>query len=216
MEGTMPNAVMAETRGAAAVLAVVEEQREALRVELRTLDSIASRLGGEQIEETSLKPAAPESRRRSRKGTKTTSPAAAAERREKLARFLDTRVEPVSSGVIQRELGLTQHNVKTAIKHLEEEGKVGRIGEGASTRYFVQPGEPDAADPSVVQPVAPGTIPGRILERARDGVTPAELAGDLGLPEVDVRKECGKLIVEEELRMTRRDGERIYVANGGV
>jgi hypothetical protein len=212
----MPNAVMAETRGAAAVLAVVEEQRKALRVELRTLDSIASRLGGEQIEETSLKPAAPKSKRQSQKGTKTNSPAAAAGRREKLVRFLDIRAEPVSSGVIQRELGFTYNNVKTAVKHLEEEGKVGRIGEGASTRYFLQRGEPDAVGPSAIRPVAPGTIPGRILERARDGVTPAELAGELGLPEVDVRKECGKLIVEEELRMTRRDGERIYVASVGA
>jgi hypothetical protein len=93
---------MAETRGAAAVLAVVEEQRKALRVELKTLDSIASRLGGEQIEETSPKPAAPEPRRRSQKRTKTNSPAAAAERRAELLRFLDTRAEPVSSGVIQR------------------------------------------------------------------------------------------------------------------
>ncbi|HVV89522.1 MAG TPA: hypothetical protein VHB53_03415 [Solirubrobacterales bacterium] len=207
---------MAEMRGAAAVLAVVEEQRKALRVELRTLDSIASRLGGERIEETLPKPAAPKSRRRSQKGTKTNSPAAAVERREKLVRFLDARAEPVSSGVIQRELGFTQHNVKTAIKKLEDDGKVGRTGEGASTRYFLPRGERDAAGSSAIPPVASGTIPGRILERARDGVTPAELATDLSLPEDDVRKECGKLIVEEELRMARRGGERIYIVNGGA
>lgn len=212
----MSNAAVTDTRGTAAVLIVVEEQRKALRAELKTLELIAVRLGGEQVEETSPAPPAPKAKRRSRKGTKTNSPAAAAKRRVKLLRFLDSTTGPASSGVIQRELGFTPNNVKTAVKRLEEEGKVGRTGEGASTRYFVRGVEADTSGPPAIPPVTLGTIPGRILERARDGVTLAELAGDLDLDEDDTRKECGKLIAEEELRMARRNGDRIYVLNGGA
>lgn len=212
----MSNAAMTEICGTAAVLVVVEEQRKALRAELKTLDSIAVSLGGKQMEEASQTPAAPKPKRRSQKGTKTNSPAAAAKRREELVRFLATQAEPVSSGVIQRELGFTHNNVKTAVKRLEEEGRVGREGESASTRYFLEDGESGASGPPAIQSVTPGTISGRILERAHDGVTQGELAGDLGLPESDVREECGKLIVEGELLMARRDGQPIYVANGGA
>jgi hypothetical protein len=210
----MPNAATTEACGTAAVLVVVEEQRKALRAELKTLDSIAVSLGDKQIEESPQVPPAPRAKqRRSQKGTKTNSPAAAAKRREELMRFLETQAEPVSSGVIQRELGFTHNNVKTAVRRLEEEDRVGRTGESASTRYFLRDGELGAAGPPAIQPVTPGTISGRILERARDGATQTELASDLGLPEGEVREECGKLIVEGELLMSRRNGKPIYVAN---
>lgn len=226
-----------EKRGVAAVLDTVEVQRKYLRDELKLLDTMAVKLGGGPVEEAPKPTAAsavkPQPKgAKSRKGTKVNSPAAAAERVETLARFLGQQSEPVPSGTIQRELNFSVSEVKTAVRRLEEAGRLVRTGEGASTLYSAKgsdapsaapkptpltPPSPTAATAPPPVPKAPssseGTLNGRVLARVQgtEFSTLADLAEFTGSSNEDALRECGLLIREGEIRMERRGGQPGYV-----
>lgn len=213
----MANASMTtgETHGTAAVLKVVEVQRRILRNELRTLDTIAVKLGGERVEETaSQAPTTPKSR--SRKGTKTNSPAAPKEHQQKVYGYISETGGEVAPKAIRDALDLSENQVRKATQRLEEAGRVRRKGERQHTRYEVLTEVPAAA--SLAAPPAAGTLSGRVLARIQDRgfVTLAELIELTGESEDTIREICGQLIREEEVQMDRRDEKRGYVAVGGV
>ncbi len=213
----MANASMTtgRTHGTAAVLEVVEVQRGILRKELRTLDTIAVKLGGEQVEEAAS-PVPATQKPRSRKGTKTNSPAAAKERQHKVYGYLSEAGGEVAPKAIRDALGLSESQVRKATQRLEEAGRVRRKGERQHTRYEVLTDVPVTG--SLAALTAAGTLSGRVLAhiQGRGFVTLAELIELTGESEDTIREVCGQLIREEEVQMDRRDEKRGYVAVGGV
>lgn len=200
------------THGTAAVLEVVEVQRKVLRDELKTLDTIAAKLGGEVEEAVAQLSSAP--RPKSRKGIKTNSPAAAKRRQLQVYEYLVAIGGEVAPKAIRDALGLNENQVRKATQRLAEAGKVRKKGERQHTRYEVITDAPSTTPTASV----PGTLSGRALTemQERGFVTPAELTELTGEGEETIRKVCGQLIREEEIRWERRGERRGYVAVGGA
>lgn len=218
-------ATTTEAYGTGAVLAVVEDQRRALSAELKTLTSIAAKLGGNPADEPSaprpLRPKRKPGRRASRPHPN--SQQAASERSEELFSFLVQKGSKVAPRVAREALNMTETQLRAAGERLMKQGRMRRTGERNNTLYEAiaaggkDPNTPEAPSVRTSGPPA-ATIPGRILTLAgeKEGVTLGGLMADLGLSEGRVREECGKLIAEEELRMARRNGNSIYVVAGPV
>lgn len=209
-------AMTTQAHGTAAVLAVVEHQRKSLRGELKTLDSIAVKLGGESADRVPAPISArPKPKRRRRAGRPhPNSQQAAEERSEALFKFLVERGSQVAPREAREALDMTEAQVRAAGERLTKQGRMKRTGLRNHTFYEATPTGEEGSCVSNDTPVPlAATIPGRILTFAeeKDGVTLEELAADLGLSEEKVREECGKLIAEEELRMARRNGVSIFV-----
>jgi hypothetical protein len=149
-------------------------------------------------------------RRMRRKGLSPASPKKLAERREKVARFIEESANPVQLKEIIRALGLTEHKAHAAITDLEREGRVKRVGVGASIRYM-------AADrqlsPLSRQAPTQGTLEERIVAVLEDRhqATVEELAQALRMPLGEVGKACGRLQGEERIHMRRINGRPVYV-----
>jgi hypothetical protein len=212
----------AEAHGTAVVLAVVEDRRKVLRSELKTLASIAMRLGGEsEGEAPAPTPARPKPNRRNANQPHPNSQQAAHERSETLFRLLIQKGGQVAPGTAREALNMTQGQVRCAGERLMKQGRMKRSGERNRTLYEAiatsddGPAAPQAPSATPSVPSA-ATIPGRILTLAKEkeGVILGELVADLNLPEDKVREECGRLIAEEELRMARRNGDSIYIVVG--
>lgn len=120
--------VLEALRGVAAVLDTVEAERKALRAELKLLDSMAVKLGGDAPEQMAPTPTPapakpkPKSPKSKQSGGGTTSPAAALERRDAVLRFItEAQGETVAAGEIERGLGISGPMVRTALRRLEED-----------------------------------------------------------------------------------------------
>jgi len=202
-----------DTHGTAAVLEVVETQRKILRGELRTLDTIAVKLGGEQAE--APVPTLATSRPKSRKGTGVNSPAAAKKRQHQVYDHLAATGGEVAPKAIRDALGMSEGQVRKATQRLEEAGRVRRTGERQHTRYQAVADVPPAGSE---EPPAAGTLTGRVLAEIQERrfVTLAELIEASGEQEGVIRGVCGGLIREEEVQMERRGAKRGYVAVGGA
>lgn len=139
------------------------------------------------------------------------SPAAlAAKRREAVVRLLEESSEGASIAEIARRLRFTEFSTRSALRRLVKEGSVRRLGSGTATRYESRRARRSAsgmADPA-------GTLEGRVLGLIRDRASASleELAQATGAPADEVRRVCGGLVAEGEIRMARRDGHPVYTA----
>jgi Mn-dependent DtxR family transcriptional regulator len=153
------------------------------------------------------------SKRRRRKNQ--TAAMAACERREAVFRYLLEQARPVATGDIRRTLKISDFSIKSALKRLDQEGRVTRTGTGPTTRYEARADSPAVSDlvGSAASSSEQGTAQGRILTVLEDrgSASLGELAQALHAPAEQVRKECGALIREGEIRMARRDGRPVYV-----
>jgi hypothetical protein len=227
---------MAEaTRSEAAVLDVVEAQRQEIRQsasadigkvedrrdrELRRLDQVAAVFGsgaasvpGKRSSTTRSAPKPSSQRLRRRKGR--SAAAEARERREAIYRYLLEQARPLAKGEIRQALRTTDFSTSSALKWLAQEGRVKRTGVGAATRYEAKPESPpddSGLAQSVLSARAQGSAQGRILTLLEDrgSASLSELAQALRTPLEQARKECGALIREEEICMARRDGQPVY------
>lgn len=135
--------------------------------------------------------------------------ALAAERRDAIARLLAEREEALALGEIWRTLHITEFSTRSALKRLCEEGRITRTGTGSSTRYLAKPTSGSAAGDS-----RDATDAGRVLEvvRSRVATTLGEIAEATMIDEDEVRRICGGLIVDGEIEMGQRDGQKVYLA----
>jgi DNA-binding transcriptional ArsR family regulator len=207
----------------AALLNAVEVQRQEIRrwaskgikeletqrdLELHQLEKFASVIGRSDAEPPAAveEPAGlskPKARRRRRKKTPV---ALAFERREAIFRFVVERDRAVAAGEIRKALGLSEFVTGRALKRLLEEGRIRRTGVGSTTRYRAQGGGPRKS-------WSGGSGHGQILDLLKDrgSASVDELSQALRMQADQVRKECGHLIREDEVRMARRDGQPVYV-----
>jgi hypothetical protein len=199
-----------------AAIRVMEEERDE---ELGRLERAAAILGGGLVA-----PAGPSSagragsspRRRRKRPRHATTPEAVGERCEAVFRHLVEAGTAVAKGRMSEALNLTPHATRTALERLVAEHRVARIGTGAATRYRAN--ADGVATGGTVSPLSPvpgsGSIAGRLLATIQDrgSATPDELALAVGSSPDRVRQECGALIREGEVRMSRRDGRPVYVA----
>ncbi|MBK5233189.1 MAG: hypothetical protein JJE13_09445 [Thermoleophilia bacterium] len=144
------------------------------------------------------------------------SPAALAEkRRQAVHRYLVEQGKPMGFQEIRRSLNISDFSTRSALKRLVADGLVIRTGTGTATRYSAKPHESKA---SALRPSPKtgdqGTMQGRLLATIQDrgSASVDELAQAVRTPREVVQRECGALIREEEIRMARRDGRAVYVA----
>jgi hypothetical protein len=191
------------------VVKEVHEQRDGA---LRRLDEVAGTLGlAAPPKATST------SRARSKKSSKPTAAARAAERRAAVHRFLSERGIPMAFREIQTAMRLSDFSTRSALKRLVEEGMVAQTGVGSSTRY--QARMDGSAGNNVSAPAGPspqiGTAQGSLLaiigERTLASAEELGQATDLSAEEVE--RECGTLIREGEIRMARSNGRPVYILN---
>jgi hypothetical protein len=209
----MPEAPDATT----AILAAIDDQRERIRswadAEMTRLDRAAAALGKPKAATPPAARKAPPKRTRN-----TTSHVEAAKRREAVLAFLVERGGMVPSREIREAVGISKEPMRTAVKRLEEEGKVRRRGSRQTTEYgAVGSGAPLAERAAAAVGKAPGpddgTLQGRVLSKVQAGgfVSHASLLESTGASEADLRRATGLLIREEEIRMERREGQPGYI-----
>lgn len=222
-------------RSGAAVLDAVDAQRREIRQwasrsikeiedrcgrELRRLDRAASALDEEASDSTAQTPSAAPSpsraqpkRRRQRR--RKTGAEAAHKRREAIYRYLCEQRKPLAARHIREALRLTDFSTSSALRRLVKEGKVVRTGVGSGTRYAAKHSTRRSENTSRIDCGSSHgeTVKGKILSLLEDrGSAPLnELAQALRIPVEEIRKECGALIGEEEIRMTRLNDVAVYV-----
>ena len=195
---------------ASAGIKEVEERRDR---ELLRLDQVAAVF---EVEEGNAEPAAgsPAARAKPRRRRKkrATVAKAALERREAIFRHMAEQAQPLALGEIRRRLSISEFSTRSALKRLIEEGRVIRSGTGAMTRYATS-GERSTTSSPIQQARDIGTAQGRILAILEDRASAslAELAQALRMPAEEIRRECGALIREGEVRMARVNGRAVYL-----
>lgn len=145
------------------------------------------------------------------KGDRGKSPAAlAAQRREAIMRLLDESGEGLAVSEVGSRLKITEFSTRSALKRLVKEGRVRRVGTGASTRYELR-GRRRSSPAGGAR--SRGTLEGRILAIVADRTFASleELAQATGASTEEVRRVCGGLIAERELQMSRHDDRPVYV-----
>jgi hypothetical protein len=155
--------------------------------------------------------AAIKAEKRSRSKKAKSAAALAGEKRDAIVRLLGERAEPLALGEIHRALKISEFSARSALKRLVCEGKIRRLGTGAATRYEASPSRPTGgASPADGRS---GTMEGRLLAVVQDRASASldELVQAAGAPPEKVRRACGALIAEGEIRMGRRDGRPVYV-----
>ena len=122
------------------------------------------------------------------------------------------QAQPLALGEIRRQLSISEFSTRSALKRLIEERRVIRSGTGAMTRYATS-GERSTTSSPIQQARDIGTAQGRILAILEDRASAslAELAQALRMPAEEVRRECGALIREGEVRMARVNGRAVYL-----
>jgi len=190
-------------RWASAGIKEVEERRDR---ELSRLDRVAAIFGTEEgkAEPAAGGPAArakPRQRRRKRATAR-----AALERREAILRHMAEQARPLALGEIRQRLRISDFSTRSALKRLIQEGRVTRTGTGSMTRYAASAEGPARSGPT-------STPQGRILAILEDRASASleELAQALRRPVEEVRRECGALIREGEVRMARSNGRPVYL-----
>jgi hypothetical protein len=191
----------------------IERQRDR---ELARLDRAAALLGEGSGE---LRPSPPSRNLATRAGSKarrskrpSTTPKGVKERATAVARLLSETAEPLPRGEIAASLQLTPRSVNTALKTLEGDGSVRRDGTGAATRYlWVKRSSANGAG------LREQTLEGRILATIQDWgrISLEELVQRTGASAEAVQNACGALIREEEVRMGRHEGRRVYLRGSG-
>ncbi len=191
------------------VVKEVHEQRDSA---LRRLEEVAGTLG------LSVPPKATStSRAHSKKQSKPTAAALAAERRVAVHRFLSERGIPLAFREIQTALRLSDFSTRSALRRLVEEGMMVQTGVGSSTRYQARMN--GSASSKASRPDSPlsqeGTAQGSLLAiiEERSFASVEELGQATGLPTDEVERECGTLIREGEIRMARSNGRPVYILN---
>lgn len=198
-----------ETRGRATMeIERIERQRDR---ELARLDRAAAMLGEERGRPKQA-PSSPKSvsQRSKPKRTKrpSTTPKGVTERATAVGRLLSEAEDSLPRGEIASSLHLTPRSVNTALRLLEGEGKVRRDGTGAATRYLWV-----NRSPSVGAELREETLEGRVLATIQDWgrISLEELVQRTGASAEAVQAACGSLIREEEVRMGRHEGRRVYL-----
>lgn len=184
---------------ASGVISETETQRDRA---LRLLEQARAALDGG---ERKRQPQAPSPKHRAngrgQRKRPATTPEAALERRQAMARYLEEERESRSVGQVRRALGFTESSTQSGLRQLFQEGKIGRTGTGPTTRYHAK------------GVAAAGTLQGGILSILRDrtSATLEELSQATRGPEEEVRRACAVLVREEEIRMDKRDRRTVYV-----
>lgn len=191
------------------VVKEVHEQRDGA---LRRLEEAAGALGLSVLPKVTST-----SRARSKKHSKPTAAALAAERRAAIHRFLSERGIPLAFREIQTALRLSDFSTRSALRRLVEEGLVIQTGVGSSTRYQARTDGSAGSQASRSDSPSPqgGTTQGSLLAiiEERSLASLEELGQATGLPADEVERECGALIREGEIRMARSNGRPVYVLN---
>lgn len=215
-------------RGAAGVLEVVEtEQRrinqsaasaikaiEAERDhELGALAKVVTVLAPQDSTEPTEREQPPR-RRRSGRAKRPNPVAAALQRRDATHRYVLEQERPVPTAEIRGALRMTSSQTAGALKRLCDEDRLSRDGIGSGTRYTAKADRPETLAGNSVGASQADTVSGRIFTLIQDrGRTSGEEIGQaLDLSAEQVRAECGVLIREEEIQMSRRDGKAVYLA----
>jgi DNA-binding Lrp family transcriptional regulator len=139
-----------------------------------------------------------------------TSPKSVASRRDKVGRYLEESPDPASISEMARDLGLTVSSVRTAIRTLEDEGRVRSVGTSSSTRYTTAKRRSSL---SSTQAPTLGSTEDRIVAviRDRSHASADELGQALGIPVPEVILVCARLQAEEKIRMNRIGNKSVYV-----
>jgi hypothetical protein len=185
---------------AATLIKQIEEQRDR---GVRQLDRAAAALSGEG---TPRRQAAsrPKKRRARKKSGKTTAEEAR-ERRLAIHRYMEEQARPLKSAEIAKALRLPEFSTKSALRRLIKDGTVIRTGTGSGTRYQLASQELGRDKRETPQ--------GRILTTIEDrgSASVEELAQAARISIDQAERECGSLIVEGVIHMTRHSGRPMYV-----
>lgn len=187
------------------------------QIEVATVGSAAGEAVGSESPRAVAPASHPHRVSKRRRARCRTSPEELASRGEAVLRHLVEVGEPVGLSGIRRALGLTESKAQRALALLADEGRVARIGIGSATRYRAMRQAPgDAGGPAEVP--REGTLQGRVkahLERHRRASLD-ELAEALREPPEPIKRECGVLLREEEIRTENRNGITVYFDGGLV
>lgn len=200
---------------ASAIKAIEAERDHELGVLAKVVAVLVPQDGAEPVERERRQA----SRRRRSGRTKRPNPVAAAmQRRDATHRYVLEQGRPVPTAEIRGALRMTSSQAAGALKRLCDEGRLSRDGIGSGTRYTAKADRPEAPAENSLGASQADTASGHIFTLIQDrGWTSGEEIGQaLDLSAEQVRAECGVLIREEKIQMSRRNGKVVYLIAGAA
>jgi hypothetical protein len=210
---------MAEVRGSAAVLRVIDAERIALREELRFLDEIYRQVRAALSGKLEPTAGGGDRRRKSRRKAKGSAarrtPADAAKRERDILRFL-LEHGPSQAGEIRDAVpGAGEKAQLSALRRLMDKGLIRKKGPRQRPTYEALDAPRGGGSDDAPQPE---TLGGQILAliEENDGSSAAELVAHTGASLEEVQIECRQLIDEGEIKLERRGDTVVYVLQVGA
>jgi hypothetical protein len=212
---------MAEESGSfAAVLGVISaQQRDLWERTSKEIGELEARRDRENarlqraaavLEQSSSRPKLAEAKSSHRRHRPKQGTAQAARKRQDVVyRFLSEKGEPLAKGAIRDALRLTDSEATTALTRLLEQRRIKRVGTGSATRYMPRSSSAANGSSTMQEPTLEGLIVATVEDRASASLD--ELAQTTKAPQDDVKRICGGLVRDEELRMSSRNGRPVYV-----